>query len=129
MGRYDEAERELLQATRIPDTDKTRRRRKTMERLAALYEVWGKADQAATWSAFGVSIAEPSSKQGSASGGCETWFWGWGQGRLVRPWPLAGKLPVPPSRCADHCPGVTGVCETLRSALSLRKNPLTGMIS
>ena len=52
MGRYDEAERELIQAIRILDTDKIRSRtRKTMKLLVALYESWGKPDQASTWRA------------------------------------------------------------------------------
>ena len=52
MGRYDEAEVELLQAIRILGTDKTRSRARTtitIKRLAALYEAWGKPEQAAEY--------------------------------------------------------------------------------
>ena len=52
MGRYDEAEQELLQAIRTLGTDKRDyRTRQARGLLVALYEVWSKPEEAASWRA------------------------------------------------------------------------------
>ncbi len=52
LGRFDEAEPELLEALRVFKKAPTRAHVEgTIRRLAALYDAWGKPDEAADWRA------------------------------------------------------------------------------
>jgi tetratricopeptide (TPR) repeat protein/tRNA A-37 threonylcarbamoyl transferase component Bud32 len=54
LERYEEAEKQLLEAYRILESDGRQRetRTRTVDRLVALYEAWGRSEQADKWRAI-----------------------------------------------------------------------------
>ncbi|MCH7814487.1 MAG: tetratricopeptide repeat protein [Planctomycetes bacterium] len=88
LGRYDEAERELLEALRHLTahylTDDHPAVVPTVDRLAALYEAWGKPEEAIRWLEELESIRRRGLETALAEGGAEDFDTGCRRGELGR---------------------------------------------